>query len=60
MKAIDAPIVFSFPIRRHSLTRDRRLSRGKAGYKESYPCLDDYMRDMEDVFTFKFQNSPPG
>ena len=53
-------MVFSFPIRRHSLTRDRRLSRGKAGYKESYPNLDNFILDREDVFTFKIQNSPPG
>ena len=53
-------MVFSYVIRKHSLTRNRRLSRGRAGYKESYPSLDNSILEKEDVFTFKIQNSPPG
>ena len=61
MKAIDAPIIFSFPKRKRSLNRDRRLSRGRAGYKERYPCFDNnFIPDNEDAFTFIVQNSPPG
>ncbi len=53
-------MVFSYVIRKRSQPRDRRLSRGRAGYKESYPMLDYFIPDKEDVFTFKIQNSPPG
>jgi hypothetical protein len=60
MRGMDSPIVFSFPRRKRSLSRNRRLSRGKAGYKEDNPIPDIFIPDNEDAFTFKIQNSPPG
>lgn len=56
MRDVDSPIVCSgnwgYLRRRMSVRRDSRLSKFRAGYKQSDPYLDDFILEREDVFDF--------
>jgi len=63
MRDMDSPITcsvaYGFGKRRMSRNRDSRLSKFRAGYKQSDPYLDDSSLEREDVFDFMCV-IPPG